>query len=117
MHKRHVLPKEEDRRRAHQRDIMQPSYYPPRPIMAIPSYHSNHTLSPAPMYPMWPQPGNQPAGVQMWGTPDYRLWQPAESWHAWNPLPGVKILVLRNEAGYEFSSVLATFLGALVMLD
>ncbi|XP_028762623.1 two-component response regulator-like APRR2, partial [Neltuma alba] len=66
MHKRHILPKEEDRRWPNQRDIMQRSYYVPRPIMAYPQYHSNHTLSPAPMYPMWGQPGSQPAGVQMW---------------------------------------------------
>lgn len=89
MHRRHILPKEEDPRWPHQRDMMQRSYYAPRPIMAIPPYHSNHTLSRAPMYPMWGQPGNQPAGVQMWAPPDYHLWQPTESWH-WKPFPGVK---------------------------
>lgn len=85
MHKRHILPKEEDRRWPNQRDIMQRSHYVSRPTMAYPPYHSNHTLSPAPIYPMWGQPGSQPAGMQMWGPPNYHIWQPfpgmrAEAW-------------------------------------
>ncbi|XP_054824678.1 two-component response regulator-like APRR2 isoform X2 [Prosopis cineraria] len=82
MHKRHILPKEEDRRWSNQRDIVQGNYYVPRPIMAFPQYHANHTLSPAPLYPIWGQPGGQPAGVQMWGPSNYHLWQPFPGMHA-----------------------------------
>ncbi|RDX89247.1 Two-component response regulator-like APRR2, partial [Mucuna pruriens] len=86
MHKRQILPKEEDRKWLNQRER---SYCVPRPIMAFPSYHSNHTLPLAPVYPMWGQPGNQTPGMQIWGSPGYPLWQPtAENW-PWKPFPGV----------------------------
>lgn len=88
MHKRHILPKEDDRRWPHPRDLMQRSYYPHRPIMAFPSYHSNHTLSPAPIYPTWGPPGGHPAGVPMWGSPGYPTWQPTDNWH-WKPYFGM----------------------------
>ncbi|TKY70733.1 Two-component response regulator APRR2 [Spatholobus suberectus] len=90
IHKRQSAPGEEDRKWHNQRDIMQGSYYLQRPIMAYPPYHSNHTLSPAPIYPMWGQPGSQTAGVQIWGPPGYPLWHPTESWH-WKPYPGVHV--------------------------
>lgn len=68
---------------------MQRNFYLQRPIMAYPPYHSNQTLSPAPIYPMWGQPGGQMAGVQIWGSPPaYPLWHPTESWN-WKPYPGV----------------------------
>ena len=88
MHKRQILPKEDDRRWPHQKDPIQRSYYVQRPIMAFPPYHSNHTLSPAPVYPVWGQSGSQPAGVQMWGPPGYPVWRPTENWH-WKPYPAV----------------------------
>ena len=59
--------------------------------MAYPPYHSNHTLSPAPIYPMWGQPGSQTAGVQIWGHPGYHIWHPTESCH-WKPYQGVFFL-------------------------
>ncbi|PQQ01976.1 two-component response regulator-like APRR2 [Prunus yedoensis var. nudiflora] len=91
MHKRHILPKEDDRRLPHPRDPIQRSYYPQnqKPIMAFPPYHYNNSLSMAPVYPMWGQPGSQPAGVQMWGSPGYPQWQPSESWH-WKPYQGMQ---------------------------
>lgn len=66
---------------------MQRSYYPHRPVMAIPSYHSNHTLSMPPVYPMWGPPGGNSAGVRMWGT-GYPAWQATDNWN-WKPYPGV----------------------------
>ncbi|KAL2322931.1 hypothetical protein Fmac_027310 [Flemingia macrophylla] len=87
MHKRQILPKEPDRKWLNQRGK---SYCVPRPIMAFPPYHSNHTLPMAPVYPTWGQSGSQTAGMQIWGSPGYPLWQPtAESWH-WKPFPGVQ---------------------------
>uniref|UniRef100_A0A5B7ATR7 Putative two-component response regulator-like APRR2 n=1 Tax=Davidia involucrata TaxID=16924 RepID=A0A5B7ATR7_DAVIN len=88
MHRRHILPKEDDRRWPYPRDPTQRSYYPHKPVMAFPPYHSNHTLPAGQVYPAWGQPSSYPAGVQMWGTPCYPAWQPTESWH-WKPYPGM----------------------------
>ncbi|EOY24079.1 hypothetical protein QUC31_008580 [Theobroma cacao] len=85
MHRRHILPKEDDRRWP-QRDQTQRSCYPHKPIMAFPPYHSNHVVPVGPLYPMWGAPPH-PANIQMWGSPGYPPWQPAESWH-WKPYPG-----------------------------
>jgi len=90
MHKRHILPKPEDRKWLNPRDPTQRNYCLQRPIMpSPPSYYSNHTLPPlAPLYPMWGQSGTQTAGMQVWGHSGYPVWQPTESWH-WKPFPGV----------------------------
>lgn len=88
MHRRHILPKEQERRWPRSRDLIQRNYYQQRPVMAYPSYHSNHTLSTAPIYPVWGQPGSQQAGAQLWGQPGYPAWQPTNNWH-WNPHPGM----------------------------
>ncbi|KAK7309096.1 hypothetical protein RJT34_05569 [Clitoria ternatea] len=90
MHKRQSAAGEDDRKWHNQRDTMQRNYYLRRPIMAYPPYHSNHTLSPAPVYPMWGQPGIQTPGLQVWGPPAYPLWHPTESWH-WKPYPGMHV--------------------------
>ncbi|KAJ8774472.1 hypothetical protein K2173_016918 [Erythroxylum novogranatense] len=83
LHRRHILPKEDDRRWLHQRDQIQRSYYPHKPIMAYPPYHSNHTLPPGPVYPMWGA-----TGVQMWGSPSYPHWPVTETWQ-WRPYQGM----------------------------
>ncbi|KAK7386310.1 hypothetical protein VNO78_26455 [Psophocarpus tetragonolobus] len=86
MHKRQILPKEEDRKWLNQRER---SYCVQRPIMAFPPYHSNPTLPLAPVYPMWGQSGTQTAGMQIWSSSGYPMWQPtAESWN-WKPFPGM----------------------------
>ncbi|PNY13916.1 two-component response regulator APRR2-like protein [Trifolium pratense] len=91
MHKRQIMHTDEDKKWPKQRDTMQRNYCMQRPIMAYPPYHSNHTYPPAPVYPMWGQPGSQTAGVPIWAPPGYPLWQqPTESWH-WNPYPGVHV--------------------------
>ncbi|XWS38710.1 hypothetical protein CRYUN_Cryun19dG0154400 [Craigia yunnanensis] len=86
MHRRHILPKEDDRRWP-QRDQTQRSCYPHKPIMAFPPYHSNHVVPIGQLYPMWGAPPH-PASIQMWGSHGYPPWQPTESWH-WKPYPGV----------------------------
>ncbi|KAG5097732.1 hypothetical protein JHK82_047586 [Glycine max] len=86
MHKRQILPKEEERKWSNQRER---SYSVQRPIMAFPPYHSNHTHPLPPVYPMWGQSGGPMAGMQIWGSPGYPLWQPtAENWR-WKPFPGM----------------------------
>lgn len=84
MHRRHILPKEDDRRWSQQR-----SYYQHKPIMAYPPPHSNHTFQLSPVYPVWGAAAGQPPGVQMWcSSPGYSPWLPSESWY-WKPYPGV----------------------------
>ncbi|MBA0576351.1 hypothetical protein Golob_024800 [Gossypium lobatum] len=85
MHKRHILPKEDDRRWP-QRDQTQSSCHPHKPIMAFPPYHSN-PVPVGPVYPMWGTP--HPASIQTWGSQGYyHPWQPTESWQ-WKLYPGV----------------------------
>ncbi|KAI4315157.1 hypothetical protein L6164_027999 [Bauhinia variegata] len=88
MHKRQILPKEEDRRWLHQRDPIQRGYCLQRPMMAFPPYQSNRTLAPAPVYPMWGQPGSHLPGLQVWSPPGLPVWRPTESWH-WKPVSGM----------------------------
>ncbi|KAI9076267.1 hypothetical protein K1719_030974 [Acacia pycnantha] len=71
MNRRQILPKE-DRR------------WVQRPVMSFPPYYSNCTPSPAPVYPIWGQSGNQPACMHAWGLPGYPLWHRTENWH-WKP--------------------------------
>ncbi|XP_022732092.1 two-component response regulator-like APRR2 [Durio zibethinus] len=86
MHRRHILPKEDDQRWP-QRDQTQRSWYPHKPIMAFPPYHSNHVVPVGPPYPMWGAPPHL-ASIQMWGSQGYPPWQPTEGWH-WMPYPVV----------------------------
>ncbi|XP_039046719.1 two-component response regulator-like APRR2 isoform X1 [Hibiscus syriacus] len=86
MHRRHILPKEDDRRWP-QRDHMQRSCFPHKPIMAFPPHYSNHVVPVGPPYPMWGPP-HHPSSIQMWGSHGYSPWQPTESWHC-KPYPGV----------------------------
>ncbi|CAI0418390.1 unnamed protein product [Linum tenue] len=99
MHKRHILPKSDDRRwPQQQKDQTKRSYYPThKPIMAYPPpyhQHSNHPFPPnSSVYPMWgatAAAGIHPPEVQMWGHPGYLPWaaSPAESWH-WKPYPAM----------------------------
>ncbi|KAA8522094.1 hypothetical protein F0562_012592 [Nyssa sinensis] len=88
MHRRHILPREDDRRWPYPRNPAQRSYYPHKPVMAYPPYHSNQTLPAGQVYPAWGSPSSYSAGVQMWGPHCYPAWQPTESWH-WNPYPAM----------------------------
>ncbi|XAR70595.1 hypothetical protein NMG60_11027500 [Bertholletia excelsa] len=88
MQRRHILPKEDDRRWPHIRDASQRSYYPHKPVMAYPPYHSNPAMPAGQIYPAWGSPGSYPSSVQLWGPHFYPPWQPTESWH-WRPYPGM----------------------------
>lgn len=103
MHKRQILPKEERK----WLNLRERSYCVKRPIMAFPPYHSNHTHPLPPVYPMWGQSGGPMAGMQIWGSPGYPLWQPtAENWR-WKPFPGVIFVFLNSRMRiWSFSSVL-----------
>ncbi|XP_022155505.1 two-component response regulator-like APRR2 isoform X2 [Momordica charantia] len=89
MHKRHILPKDEDGSWSHSKDPMRKNYYPQRPVMAFPpSYHSNHPIPVAPVYPSWGHMACPPPGIQMWIPPGYPPWQPPEIW-PWKSYPGM----------------------------
>ncbi|KAG4206329.1 hypothetical protein ERO13_A03G002500v2 [Gossypium hirsutum] len=84
MQRRHMLPKEDDRRWLQRPQMQRICNYPHKPIMAFPPYHH---VPVGPVYPMWGAPSHPPT-IQMWGTQGYPPWQPTESWH-WKPYPGV----------------------------
>lgn len=103
MHRRNILPKEDDRRWVQPRDQTQRSYYVQKPIMAYPPYHSSPATAAGPVYPIWGATTGSPHGVQMWGSIGYPQWQATESWH-WKPYAGVSVheskiqpLVYHNE--------------------
>ncbi|XP_071722355.1 two-component response regulator-like APRR2 [Rutidosis leptorrhynchoides] len=87
MHRRHILPKEENRRWSQPRERKY-NYQHNKPIMAFPPpYQTNHPFpAPAPhVYPpMWGPPTNH-----MWGNPGYPTWQPGKSWHWPPPYPAM----------------------------
>ncbi|XP_016436050.1 two-component response regulator-like APRR2 [Nicotiana tabacum] len=90
MQRRQILPKEDEKRwpRPQPRDSVQRSYYPHKPIMAFPTYQSNHAPATGQFYPPWVAPGSYPNGAHMWGSPYYPGWQPSQTWH-WKPHPGL----------------------------
>lgn len=88
MHRRNILPKEDDRRWVQPRDQTQRSYYVQKPIMAYPPYHSSPATAAGPVYPIWGATTGSPHGVQMWGSIGYPQWQATESWH-WKPYAGM----------------------------
>ncbi|GAA0156200.1 hypothetical protein LIER_13745 [Lithospermum erythrorhizon] len=90
MQRRHILPKEEERRWPNPRDSARRSYYPYKPIMTYPPYHPNSVMPPNHQgYPAWlPPASSHPNGVTMQGSHYYPAWQPAENWH-WGSYPGM----------------------------
>ncbi|CAK9173362.1 unnamed protein product [Ilex paraguariensis] len=86
MNRRRILPKEDVRRCPQLKDSLQRGYYPHKGAIALPPYHSTHTLSPGHIYPAWGAPSNYQGGVQIWGSPFYPAWQATDSWH-WRPCP------------------------------
>ncbi|KAF9625857.1 hypothetical protein IFM89_027634 [Coptis chinensis] len=85
MHRRHIVPKDDDRRWQHPRGPT-PRVYPHKPIMAYPPYHTNHSFTPNQFYPVWGHPSNHHSSMQMWGHPGFPTWHPQDSW-SWNTHP------------------------------
>ncbi|KAK4801129.1 hypothetical protein SAY86_021616 [Trapa natans] len=79
MNRRHILSKEDERRCPQNKDAALKNYYPNRPIMAFPPYHSHHIS-----YPVWGLQGNHQHPMQYWSPP----LQPAENWQ-WKPYPAL----------------------------
>ncbi|KAJ0681368.1 putative response regulator and transcription factor RR-A-type family [Helianthus annuus] len=89
LQRRHILPKDGGRKWPQTRHSTPRNYYPQKPIMAYPPYHSNHALPQAQVYPAWPPPHNYAMPPQMWAPPYYPAWQSSENW-MWNPYPGLQ---------------------------
>ncbi|XP_010269953.1 PREDICTED: two-component response regulator-like APRR2 isoform X2 [Nelumbo nucifera] len=87
MHRRHIIPREDDRRWQLPRDTT-PRVYPQKPVMAFPPYHFGHGFSPSQHYPAWGHPSSHPSSVQVWGHPSYPTWQSPESC-PWKTYPGM----------------------------
>ncbi|XP_019156491.1 PREDICTED: two-component response regulator-like APRR2 isoform X2 [Ipomoea nil] len=89
MHRRQILPKEDEWRWPLSRDSTQRSCYPRKPVMAIPQYHSAPPVVPAgQFYSAWAHPGSYP-GAHVWGSPyHYPGWQPTDDWN-WKSNTGV----------------------------
>ncbi|XP_068650957.1 two-component response regulator-like APRR2 [Aristolochia californica] len=85
MHRRHTVPKEDDRKWPPHTDPMQRSYIH-RPLMAYPPQHSNYGISAGQIYQVWGHPSCNPSSMPMWGNPGFAPWQPTESWH-WKTYP------------------------------
>ncbi|PKU62172.1 two-component response regulator-like APRR2 isoform X2 [Dendrobium catenatum] len=80
MHKRHILPKEDDRRWQVHTDPTQRGYMQ-KPIMAFPPYHSNYIIPPSQPYPIWPHQAYHVPNVQMWRHSGLPTWHPPpENW-------------------------------------
>ncbi|KAG9452229.1 hypothetical protein H6P81_005133 [Aristolochia fimbriata] len=87
MHRRHIVPKEDDRKWPTHRDPLHRSFIH-RPLMAYPPHHSNYGISTGQIYQVWGHPSCNPSSMPMWGNPGVAAWQPAESWH-WKTYPAM----------------------------
>lgn len=100
MHRRHILPKEDERKWPRLGDSAQRNHYAQKPVMAYPPYHPSQTLPAGQIYPAWVPPGSYPNGVHMWGSPYYPGWQlPAESWQ-WRPYSGVTFISFNTKVTF-----------------
>lgn len=100
MSQRQILPKEDHRRWPQHRDMVARSYYPHRPIMAFPPYHSNHMA-----YPIWGLHGNHQPSIPFWSPANYpAAWQPAEN-HQWKLHCGVRFDVYSWQWGCKLLNI------------
>ncbi|XP_064952876.1 two-component response regulator-like APRR2 isoform X3 [Musa acuminata AAA Group] len=83
MHRRHVLPKDEDRRWQADKDPTQRGYIP-RPILAYPQYHPNCGAPTNQIYPFWVHPNYHSHGV---GQAGYTRWHPPPQSWPWKTYP------------------------------
>ncbi|KAK4365826.1 hypothetical protein RND71_013706 [Anisodus tanguticus] len=94
MQQRQILLKGDEKRwpRPQPRDSVQRTYYPHKPVMAFPTYHSNHAPTAGQFYLAWIPPGSYLNGAHTWGSPYYPGWQLPETWH-WKPHPGAEEVI------------------------
>ncbi|XP_064957774.1 two-component response regulator-like APRR2 isoform X1 [Musa acuminata AAA Group] len=85
MHRRHVLPKDEDRRWQADKDPTQRGYIP-RPILAYPPYHTDCGAPTNQIYPFWAHPNYHTHGV---GQAGYTRWHPPPQSWPWKTYPVV----------------------------
>lgn len=86
MHRRHILPKDQDRRWQPHTDSTARGCIP-RPILAYPPYHPNCGAPTNQIYPVWGHPNYRSHGVQMWGHAGYTAWHPPPQSWPWKTYP------------------------------
>nr|XP_019705832.1 two-component response regulator-like APRR2 isoform X2 [Elaeis guineensis] len=87
-HRRHILPKEDDRRWQQYRDLS-PMGYMRKPLVAYHPYHPHCGVPLGHVYPAWAHPSYPTPAVQMWGHPGFPTWhQPPEGW-PWKTHPAI----------------------------
>ncbi|CAL9782255.1 unnamed protein product [Musa acuminata subsp. burmannicoides] len=89
MHRRHILPKDQDRRWQPHRDSTARGCIS-RPILAYPPYHPNYGAPTNQIYPVWGHPNYRSHGVQMWGHAGYTAWHPPPQSWPWKTYPLVR---------------------------
>ncbi|XP_008784681.2 two-component response regulator-like APRR2 [Phoenix dactylifera] len=86
--RRHILPKEDDRRWQPYRDPTLMGFMH-KPLVALHPYHPHCGVPFGHSYPAWAHPSYHPPGVQMWGHPGFPpRHQPPENW-VWKTYPGI----------------------------
>lgn len=100
MHKRHILPKDDDRRWQHHADSMRRGNVP-RSLVPIPPYRYNYGYPTGQAYPAWGHPGYHPSGVQMWNHAAIQPWpRPPESW-TWKHYSGVILMCALTHGSFN----------------
>ncbi|KAG0449854.1 hypothetical protein HPP92_027071 [Vanilla planifolia] len=80
MHRRHILPKDGDKRWQVTREFQQKGYMQ-KPIMAFTPYHSSNSAPPSNAYTIWPHPSYHLPHVQLWGHSGMPSWHlPQGNW-------------------------------------
>ncbi|URD86147.1 Two-component response [Musa troglodytarum] len=88
MHRRHVLPKDADRRWQADKDPTQRGYIP-RPVLAYPPNHPKCGAPTNQIYPFWVHPNYHSHGVQASGQAGYTRWHPPPQSWPWKTYPVV----------------------------
>ncbi|XP_072957427.1 two-component response regulator-like APRR2 [Typha angustifolia] len=89
MHRRHILPKDENNRWQTQGDLTARGYMQ-KPLMAYPPFHHpSYGVPQSQLYPAWNYQSYHHPGAHLWGTAGFQGWHPPpETWH-WNTYPGI----------------------------
>lgn len=88
MHRRHILPKNDERKWQQHRDPF-PRSYMQKPVMIMPPFHSSRGVPSSQVYPIWGHPSYYPSGHPMWGPSGFSAWYPPQGSLPWKTNPGV----------------------------
>lgn len=86
LHRRHILPKDDDKGWLPYRDSL-PRAYMQKPVMLVPPFHSD-CLPPSQIYPFWGHPSYYSSN-QTWGPIGFPAWHPPQGSWLWKTNPRV----------------------------